>query len=320
MSKSGLISVIVPVYKVERYLDQCVSSIVNQTYKNLEIILVDDGSPDGCPAICDAWAARDERVRVIHQKNAGAGAARNAGLTAATGDLIAFVDSDDYISNDMYEHLYSLICSGADIAECGYMDVFGDNASFTENADQVIWCDAEEAMKHHINDDVFRQLIWNKLYRRETVKEVFFPVGKKIDDEFFTYLTLGKANKLAGSSKCCYAYRQQDGSVMHNLDAQKRLQAIEAKLMRHEYIISRFPKLQPESLANIWFTCLYQGQSILLSKEFDRKAFSFLKETLKKLPLDSKLPFPFKQRVWLRMASISFAGTCRIRNLLKVGM
>ena len=98
------ISVIVPVYKVEPYLDKCISSIVNQTYKNLEIILVDDGSPDNCPAMCDAWAEKDSRIRVLHQRNQGGGAARNAGLDLASGSLIAFVDSDDYIVPDMYAH------------------------------------------------------------------------------------------------------------------------------------------------------------------------------------------------------------------------
>ena len=96
-----LISVIVPVYKVEKYLDRCVQSIVDQTYKNLEIILVDDGSPDNCPAMCDAWAEKDHRIKVIHQQNAGGGAARNAALDIAQGDLIAFADSDDYLAPDM---------------------------------------------------------------------------------------------------------------------------------------------------------------------------------------------------------------------------
>ena len=112
-----LISVIVPVYKVEKYLDKCVSSIINQTHRNLEIILVDDGSPDHCGAMCDAWAEKDSRIKVIHQENAGGGAARNAALDMARGELIAFVDSDDYIAPDMYEHLYKLIATGADIAE-----------------------------------------------------------------------------------------------------------------------------------------------------------------------------------------------------------
>ena len=100
------ISVIVPVYKVEPYLDKCVSSIVNQTYTNLEIILVDDGSPDSCPTMCDAWAEKDSRIRVIHKPNGGLSDARNAGIVVATGELMAFVDSDDWIASDMYEHLY----------------------------------------------------------------------------------------------------------------------------------------------------------------------------------------------------------------------
>ena len=130
-----IISVIIPVYRTELYLDKCISSVVNQTYTDLEIILVDDGSPDACPAICDAWAAMDKRIRVIHQKNGGGGAARNTGLDAANGELVAFVDSDDYLSPDMYAHLYRLLESGADVAECDYVEVTDDAAEFTKEFD-----------------------------------------------------------------------------------------------------------------------------------------------------------------------------------------
>ena len=109
MTQLPLISVIVPVYKVENYLDCCVQSIVNQTYSNLEIILIDDGSPDASGAMCDAWAEKDSRIRVIHQENAGGGAARNAGLDAARGERIAFVDSDDYIAPDCYQYMSTLV-------------------------------------------------------------------------------------------------------------------------------------------------------------------------------------------------------------------
>ena len=123
-----LISIVVPVYKVEPYLDKCVSSIVNQTYKNLEIILVDDGSPDNCPVMCDAWAEKDNRIRVIHKPNGGLSDARNAGMSAATGELIAFVDSDDWIAPDMYEKLYHRLTEdGSDIAACGVQMVWEDN-------------------------------------------------------------------------------------------------------------------------------------------------------------------------------------------------
>ncbi len=316
-----LISVIVPVYKVEAYLDQCVQSIVDQTYKNLEIILVDDGSPDNCGAMCDAWAQKESRIKVIHQANAGAGAARNHGLRKAHGDLIAFVDSDDYLASNMYAHLYSFIESGADIAECGHIDVTEDNISFPEYSADAVTYTAEEAMRCHIQDTAFRQLIWNKLYRREMVSGVFFPEGKKIDDEFFTYQVLGNASKLIRSCCCCYAYRQQAGSVMHNLDSSKRLQAVDAKVQRHQYVNQHFPVLVADSLVNIWFTCLYQGQCILSQSAAEKGAFAFLQNTLQRLPFD-KLPsqLAFKQKVWMQMARISFSLACRARNLLKIGI
>lgn len=116
-----LLSVIVPVYKVESYLDRCVESIVGQSYRNLEIILVDDGSPDGCPEKCDDWAKRDNRIKVIHKQNAGLGFARNSGLDIATGEYVAFVDSDDYIENDMYRTLIDAACRhNADMVSCGF--------------------------------------------------------------------------------------------------------------------------------------------------------------------------------------------------------
>ena len=122
-----LISVIVPVYKVEAYLDRCVQSIVDQTYTNLEIILVDDGSPDRCPQMCDEWAKRDARIRVIHKPNGGGAQARNVGLERASGEYIAFVDSDDYLLPGMYEALLcALMQTNCDIAECDYYVVNSD--------------------------------------------------------------------------------------------------------------------------------------------------------------------------------------------------
>ena len=120
--KKELISVIVPVYKVEKYLDRCVASIVNQTYHNLEIILVDDGPPDRCGEMCDVWAQKDDRSRVIHKPNGGLSDARNAGIEQAQGRFLGFVDSDDYITSDMYEYLYAHRVNGG-ICSCGYIEV-----------------------------------------------------------------------------------------------------------------------------------------------------------------------------------------------------
>lgn len=315
-----LISVIVPVYKVEPYLDKCISSIANQTYTNMEIILVDDGSPDNCPAMCDAWAEKDNRIRVLHQKNQGGGAARNAGLDFASGGLIAFVDSDDYIAPDMYAHLYELLKAGADIAECSYVEVAGDDAVFACGYETRSYT-AQEAMAENIRDRVFRQLIWNKLYRRQMVDGIRFPTSKKIDDEFFTYRVLGNANTLIHSTKVCYAYRQQPESVMHSMPISKRIQAVEAKTQRHTYIKNHFPELTDLSARDLWFTCIYQGQLALraLDKAEAEKILAYFENVMEMHPFQME-GCSLKERLWLNMAKSSLAVACRIRNALKIGL
>ena len=316
-----LISIIVPVYRVEPYLDACVESIVCQTYRNLEIILVDDGSPDRSGEICDKWAAQDERIRVIHQKNAGGAAARNVAMDIAKGKLIAFVDSDDYIAADMYEHLRKLIATGADIAECGHIDVWDSNATFSSEYDGVQVYTAEEAMVEHINDRIFRQLIWNKIYRREVIGDIRFPVGKKIDDEFFTYQVLGNAGTLIRSEKICYAYRQQESSVMHTMSADKRLQAVEAKMQRHNYIRDHFPELIDLSLKELWFTCMYQGQLSLrcADRQIQRNTIAYLRRVLREYPFHL-VGCTTKEKMWLAALRNSFTCVCALRNMLKIGL
>lgn len=316
-----LISVIVPVYKVEAYLDKCVQSIVDQTYRNLEIILVDDGSPDNCGAMCDAWAEKDSRIKVIHQENQGGGMARNAGLDKSKGNVIAFVDSDDYIAPDMYEHLYSLLASDVDIAECGYMGVTGDNAVFDTVDKHVEIYPTTAAMREHVQDHLFRQVLWNKLYRRNVTESVRFPAGTGIDDEFWTYRAIGNARKLVHSSCVMYAYRQQSQSVMHTLNTERRIRAVEAKRQRHEYIVENFSELTEMSLQNLWFTCLYQGQFTLRNSNTEEatQVMDYLQTVLRKYPAAS-VRGTAKERIWLTMAGISLEATCHLRNLLKIGL
>lgn len=319
-----LISVIIPAYKVEPFLNHCIQSVVGQTYQNLEIILVDDGSPDNSGAICDIWAAKDSRIKVIHQENAGGAQARNAALDIATGDLIGFVDSDDYVAPDMYAHLVSLLEQGADIAECGHINVTDDAVTFAECSFKTQKYTVDEAMRLHIQDIAFRQLIWNKLYRREIIGSIRFPKGKKIDDEFFTYQVLGNARTLIRSDRICYAYRQQTDSVMHSMNLQKRLQAVEAKELRHNYVLKYFPTLSGESLKNLWFTCIYQGQLAInnLCGPEAKDSLNYLSEILKKYPYSGK-DFDscgIKDKIWILMAHISIKLTCKFRNLIKVGI
>ena len=287
----------------------------------MEIILVDDGSPDNSPAMCDAWAEKDNRIRVIHQKNAGSGASRNAALDIAQGEFIAFVDSDDYIAPDMYAHLFSLLEQGADIAECGYINVTDDAAVFQERGFNAQKYTAEEAMHLHIQDTAFRQLIWNKLYRREVIGGLHFPKGKKIDDEFFTYQVIGNADALIRSDRICYAYRQQANSVMHSMNLKKRLEAVAAKELRHNYIMKYFPALTGESLKNLWFTCLYHGQLSLqkMDKHEAADVIHYLEGVLDEHPL-KLTECTVKEKLWLILADKHFEMTCHLRSLLKIGL
>ena len=298
MTQLPLISVIVPVYKVENYLDCCVQSIVNQTYSNLEILLIDDGSPDASGAMCDAWAEKDSRIRVIHQENAGGGAARNAGLDAARGERIAFVDSDDYIAPNCYQYLHTLLEEGADIAECDFVETEHNDAVFGTDAGEISFYTPLEAMRCHIR----------------------FPVGTKIDDEFFTYRVLGNAKRLVRSTRKLYAYRQQPDSVMHGGFSLRRLEGVQAQEQRLAYLKTHMPSLEYEGRANLFLYCQYAMQMSIqyLSGEELRQAKESLRKTVSGLtPLLPSRKLSLAGNVWLVLGQLSFEGSCRLMNCLE---
>lgn len=179
-----LISVIVPVYKTEKYLQKCVDSILNQTYQNLEVFLVDDGSPDNCPKVCDSYAEKDNRVKVIHKENGGLSSARNSALDLATGDLISFVDSDDWLELEAYEKLISfMLKENLDIV---FMTAnrISDNAipemDFEYYPDKSVVC-ADEVFKKVLQDEIGSQ-VWMKIYKKHIWKDIRFPVGRIYED------------------------------------------------------------------------------------------------------------------------------------------
>ncbi len=320
MSNLPLISVIVPVYRVEQYLDRCLRSITEQTYRNLEIILVDDGSPDSSGAICDAWAAKDSRIRVIHKENAGAGAARNTALDAASGEIISMIDSDDYIEAHMYEHLCGLMDENVDIAECDIVLTESDDFPLDDGTGaQIRICSREDAMKLHIRDEIFCQTPPNKLYRRSAIRDIRFPVGNLIDDEFFTYKVIGNARRLARSSARMYAYRQQPGSAMHKAFSLKRLQGLEAQLQRVAYLRERMPSLEYEAKFQLFFTSLFTMQECLrsLSGEELQTARSYIHGVLQQItPLASNPEASRGKNILLKLGQRNFEGVCRVLNFL----
>lgn len=320
MSDLPLISVIVPVYNVEKYLDRCVGSIVGQTYDNLEILLVDDGSTDNSGILCDAWSERDKRVKVIHKKNGGAGAARNVALDIAKGELIGLVDSDDYLELHMYAHLYSLIQQGADIAECTIIWTDTDNAPMDDgSAAEVHYYSTEQAMRLSIREEAFCQTPPNKLYRRSAVRDIRFPEGNLIDDEFWTYRVIGNAGRLAHSSSRMYGYRQQTGSAMHKPYSLKRLQGLDARLLRLKYLQQHIPSLEYEAKNDLFFSCIYSMQSCLrylTKEELDlarEKIFAIVNQIT---PISPDPQASIKKNLLLKAAQKSFENTCKVLNFL----
>ena len=214
MKNSPLISVIVPVYNVEKYLDRCIESIVNQTYKNLEIILVDDGSPDNSPKICDKWAEIDNRIIVIHKQNAGVAAARNDALAIAKGEYIAFADGDDYCFQKQYETLYrNLIDNDADISMCLYYesDIEIDAPPLIEQS--VIVHNSNECLKHVCVGDYAYGVLWNKLYKHDVVRGIIMPDLKCSQDLPYNYFAFKNANLIAICKEQLYFYRNRKTST-----------------------------------------------------------------------------------------------------------
>ena len=321
---NDLISVIVPVYNVEKYLNKCIESIVNQSYTNLEIILVDDGSPDNCPAICDVWAEKDSRIKVIHKKNGGLSDARNAGLAIATGEYISFVDSDDFIEIDFHEKLYNVIKNtDSDISICNLRMVHESKNVVDDTSDtlRITEYSTLEAMSALI-DDKIRQVVWNKLYKIAIIRDILFDIGKYHEDEFWSYKAIGAANKIVAIDYTGYNYLQRSGSIMGTDYSLKRLDAVEAKCFRQEYLKNKHPSLIQKGITNIIFTCIYHGQLSIkhLNKNDKKIAFKILtgiiNNYLSLLELSKLNP---KQKIWIYSSKLSFLFTCIIRNIFNRG-
>lgn len=222
------ISVIIPVYNKEKYVTKTIESVLNQTYKNLEIIIINDASTDNSKAICESF--KDERIVMINNpKNLGAGATRNLGLSKVTGDFISFVDADDYICEDYYETLYKMIeDNNADIAECDFRRVKDYNFDFAkpENEEICITNNVEKLKELYSEDEdeyVKTVVIWNKIYKKELFNGVQYPIGTWLDDEYVTYKLIYPAKKIASTNRVMYAYLQTDSSIMRSGYKERRV-------------------------------------------------------------------------------------------------
>lgn len=293
-----MISIIVPVYNVELYLPQCLDSIVNQSYRNLEVIIIDDGSSDNSGRICDEYAARDSRIIVKHQKNGGAANAKNAALQIASGEYLTFADADDYIEPDAYKYMVSVMNAyNADIVQGTFRNIFTnreeDFASFTEEA----VFDTVEYLKGYTKDWTC-SLLWDKLYKRRIFNNILFEEGHIVDDEFFTYQGVMNAEKIVRVPEVVYNYRKRKSSV--TAKASYRTRTVIDKLdyleKRRKNVISRFPELRQDFEAQYLDMLLWvakdpymTGEGICLIKKMLNNYFGEKNHCRIKLPLLLKI-------------------------------
>lgn len=321
----SLISVIVPIYNVEKYLDRCVDSIINQTYKNLEIILVDDGSPDNCPKMCDDYAKIDNRIKVVHKENGGLSDARNAGMEVATGEYVSFIDSDDYISLDFYETLLeTIVDNDSDIVECGVVKFYEDN-NFDEYSDdlKVTNYDTLYALDGLINENPFKQHVWNKLYKSNIALDIPYAVGKLNEDEFWTYQIFGKAKKVTRINKTMYYYFQRGSSIMGNGYNIRRLDALEGKMNRQAYIEKNFPTLATKAKVDLYGSCMFAYQSVLkfMSGNDKKKAGKIIKDYKNrcKLTTDEINSITDSSKKYYKLAKLNFYLCCKMKAIFNIG-
>ena len=276
------ISVIVPVYNVAGYLPQCVDSILSQDYGDLEIILIDDGSTDTSGELCDRYAALDSRVRVIHQKNGGAAAAKNAGLRLATGEYLAFADSDDYLEPGAYGFLMkALLENGADAAQGSFREVYRNRAEEQRISEETL-----EGYDYLLRfpKDFSCALLWNKLYRRALFDGVFFEEGHKIDDEYFTYQGFLQPRKVVRADRIVYNYRKRASSVMSSPESAERLvlDCLDSAAKRRRKILDTLPQLREPFDENyldvIWYLSGNEGSTERTLQTLKDSLHSYLRE------------------------------------------
>lgn len=242
---NDLISIIIPVYKVEEYLEKCIESVLKQTYTNLQIILVDDGSPDNCGKICDEYAKKDPRIEVIHKVNGGLSDARNVGIAKAKGKYIGFVDSDDYIKEDMYEILINVIKEyDADVSICNLYDVIDGKEYIRNNENGIQKYSRLEILKEVLLDKNIQSYAWNKLYKKELFDEIKYPIGKKYEDIGTTFYVFEKCNKIVVTSKPEYYYLKRSDSLVNNVTESTVLDYTDIIIQRYLYTQKNIEELR----------------------------------------------------------------------------
>lgn len=323
-----MISIIVPVYNVEPYLSRCIESIINQSYTGIEILLIDDGSPDKCGGICEEYAKKDERVRVFHTDNHGLSAARNRGIREATGDYIGFVDSDDWIEPDMYEVLLAKALEfNADVCECNFW--FGKSTMDYSKIEDGIYrgCESLTAL---FNDKICH-VVWDKIYKRKLFDSVRFPEGHNFEDISIMHLVLEQANTVVVISDKKYHYRQRADSIKYTHSASNLIDYADAFLDRYVFYKQnedRIPSADEEKqllsvasgISRVWRW--WHGCDKADRQKFDNRIAEYKQFTIENFPLCGYSSWPATLKIsslFMHSDSIvSFAALYYLNQLFRV--
>ena len=275
------ISIIVPIYNVEKYLEQCIESIINQDYKNLEIILVDDGSPDRCANIIDEYAKKDNRIKAFHKENGGLSDARNYGLDRATGEYICFVDSDDFVEKDFISSMYNNIKKyNVDIAACNSYDYYNKNKIKVSNYMNVEKLyNKDEANKYLYIIGYYNVGVWNKMYIRRLWNKLRFPVGKKSEDIYVMYEIINNSNGLYYSAVPKYYYRQREGSITNSNNINYDVIQASKKALQF-YKENDIEEVMPYAMQYLVFAYIGIYNAILCRKKDKKKMKEIRREVL----------------------------------------
>ena len=244
-NNTELVSIIVPVYRVEKYLKACVNSLINQTYNNIEIILIDDGSDDNCPIICDELQKIDSRIKVIHKKNGGLSDARNYGLKKCLGQYVTFVDSDDTVKEDYVEYLMNLIYKyNIKLSVCAYILMNDNKIISTQEKDYEKKICQKEALRKIMYQEDINVATCAKMYKKELFNNIEFPVGRIFEDTLTTYKLILKCENIAVGLKGKYNYMIRSNSIMTSSFSEKKLDLVTATEEMTNSIIKRYPELK----------------------------------------------------------------------------
>lgn len=299
MSKP-LISIIVPIYNVEKYLPKCIESIIGQTYKDLEIFLVDDGSTDSSGIICDRYKAKDKRIHVLHKKNGGLSDARNVAIDIATGQYVFFVDGDDYINRKTIASLYENASkTGADIVTTDYVALFEyESPKYERPTNSVVVLNTQDALENLMYQKDVKTSAWGKLYKSELFSGIRYPKGKICEDLPTTYLLFAKAKLICLTKTKMYYYLQRSNSILNSNFNVGRMDALDFAEHETSFIQKKYPSIVKSAICREFMEAIYiliklNGDTMLYHSEY-LKVSNSIKKNRRIVFFDRKAPKKFR--------------------------